>query len=182
MTNVATPGLGSGSDERSRMLERISQALTRAARSHARAGVIVAQADAWRMGAERIDAVCRLQAVLGLWQRYRRDCVHVGSFGGLRAGVVIAPIGYASHAEEIAEQLARAIDPRSCPLLRESTPCVWYGTSLFPDDGVEAQTLLLRAQEALEERLHARHIAPTAATGVALTELGARASATTLQH
>jgi len=161
MIRVETAKTGESTDGRELICAQISDALERAARSHARAGIIVVEVDPWRMNTGRIDALCRVQAVLGLWQRYRRDCVYGGSLGGLRAGVVIAPIGYANHAEEVAEQLARALDPRTCPLLRESTPCVWYGTSVYPDLGVEAGTLLRIAESALEEKLRLRQTVST---------------------
>ncbi len=132
-------------DARSRLLELIACRCQEAARRHARAGILLLElSDPDPAG---VDA---MHAVLGHWQRHCRDRIHWAGIGSARAGVVVAPIGFGAHADEIGELLVRAIEPRRKSRRQPATHGVSFGRSLFPDDGVDPALLLQRAERSLE--------------------------------
>jgi len=145
MDMMFAPASLSSIEQRRRLIGEIALAIERARRRRARAGLVVAQSTA-----QAGFTASRLAEVIEARARCGRDRVQSGPLGADRYALVIAPIGFADHAYALRDQLARAVDPRSCPLLRASQPCVWFGVGVFPDHGVEAHDLLAHTQADLE--------------------------------
>ncbi len=131
-------------ESREQLLALVRAALEPAGQG--RAAVIVLQVDpAYARGAP-----ARVQKVVQEARGQRSERLHLANLGGNRFALVASPIGYPSHANTLAEHLTRALDPRTCPLLRRALPYACAGVGVFPDHGVQAEQLIAHAEQALE--------------------------------
>jgi predicted signal transduction protein with EAL and GGDEF domain len=144
--NTSLAALAAPGESREHTRQELWTALAHAVRAHDRAAVIVMQVSP-NYSARAQE---RVRHALEQWQRARSERLHVMRFARERFALVIAPIGFRSHARALAEQLTRSLDPRICPLLRRALPYAWFGVALHPDDGPDAESLLVQAEQALE--------------------------------
>lgn len=156
------PFLGRSSSNASQRREaaaaRIAEAMGRAERAHARAAVILVQAPAEEAAGEADEettegAAERLARVLGDWERLCRGRTHVLPWDRTRHLLILAPIGFASHAREVCDHIVCAVHRHRCGEEREALPRLVFGTAIFPDDGIDAAELLARAESRLDSML-----------------------------
>jgi hypothetical protein len=133
------------SGERGRQELRLK--LADAVRDHDRAALIVMQVSP-NYSARAPE---RVRHVLEHWQRTRAERLQALELGRDRFGLIVAPAGVRAHARAQAERLLRSLDPRICPLLRRALPYAWFGIALYPDDGADADALLVHAEQILEQ-------------------------------
>jgi hypothetical protein len=133
-------------ERREQTPEELRSALEHALRTHGRAAVIVLEVSS--NYAKRARE--RVYAVLEKWQRGRSEHLHLASTGTNRFALVVAPLAFPGHARALAEHLSRSLDPRVCPLLRRALPYAWCGLAVYPEDGIDAESLITHADAAIE--------------------------------
>ena len=135
-----------GTASREQLLEQVRWALERAVPSGSRVAVIMVHIDTNYAN----KAHERVHALLEGWRQHRAERVQSVHLAIHRFALIVAPIGHPAHARALAEELTRSLDPRICPLLRRALPYACFGLGLYPDDGLDAESLLVRAGQALE--------------------------------
>lgn len=133
-------------ERREQTAEELRSALEHALRAQGRAAVIVLEVSS--NYAKRAQE--RVYAVLEKWQRGRSEHLHLASTGLDRFALVVAPIVFPGHARALAEHLTRSLDPRVCPLLRRALPYAWCGLAVYPEDGIDAESLIAQADAAIQ--------------------------------
>jgi hypothetical protein len=137
----------SAPDSRERGRQELRRQLEDAVRDHDRVAVMVMQVSP-NYSARAPE---RVRHAVEHWQRARAERLHALELGRDRFGLIIAPVGVRAHSRAQAERLLRTLDPRICPLLRRALPYAWFGLALHPDDGADADSLLVRAEQTLEQ-------------------------------
>lgn len=145
---LCATGAGDGEREGQHAVRtQVERALERACRAGAKAAVAVVEVNPEYAG----RAPQRVEQVLAHWRRRHRERFEAIEEGTGRVVLALAPVAQAAHGRALAERFARALDPRICPLLTRALPYAAWGVSLYPDDGLDARTLIARAEEALRE-------------------------------
>jgi hypothetical protein len=127
--------------------QALRMALAHAVRDHDRVALITMQVSS-NYSARAQE---RVRHALEQWQRAHAERLHAMQLGREQFGLVIAPIGVRSQARAQAEQLVRSLDPRICPLLRRALPYAWFGLAFHPEDGADADSLLVHAEQAMDQ-------------------------------
>jgi hypothetical protein len=135
-------------EDREELGRRIGKLLEARAAGQGRAAVLVVEIDSNYAHRAR----SRVETVLAQW-RGKPAGLHPVSLGPGRFVFVIVPVS--GQARSVADRFTRALDPRICPLLRRALPYAWSGVGLCPDDGLDAEMLLARAEQALQRMRNA---------------------------